>query len=101
MSCHAAAHEYGTVSFISDNDVDNFEWGGNIHNLNGTITGSVKKMRLADYVIEKVINRKIPKVNSTQPPSILMKMDIEGSELEVTTDLIVTGAMQVYGLKIF
>ncbi len=94
-----AAHDYGTVNFFSDNDMDNFEWGGNIHsdqrNLKGTITGTVKKMRLADYVFERVLTRKLPEVNSTLPPSVLMKMDIEGSELEVLTDLIVSGAMQV------
>jgi hypothetical protein len=42
-----------------------------------------------------LLTRKLPKVNSTRPPTVVMKMDIEGSELEVTTDLIVTGALQV------
>jgi hypothetical protein len=82
-----------------------FEWGGTIiheqRNWHGTITGTATKMRLADYVFERVLTRKLPKVNSTRPPSVVMKMDIEGSELEVTTDLIVSGAMQVYELIIF
>ena len=76
-----------------------FEWGGTIiqdqRSSKGTVTGTAKKMRLSDFVLEKVLTRKIPKVDSTRPPSVLMKMDIEGSELEVTTDLIVTGGMQV------
>jgi hypothetical protein len=84
---------------MSDNDMADFEWGGSIvqdqKSWTGTVTGLAKKMRLADFVLERVLTRKLPKVNSTKPPSVVMKMDIEGSELEVTTDLIVTGALQV------
>jgi FkbM family methyltransferase len=54
-------------------------------------------MRLSDYILERVATRTIPEVVSTREPSVLMKMDIEGSELEVIMDLILTGALQVQG----
>ena len=54
--------------------------------------------RLADYVLNKVNTRKIPHLLSAemlkQKPNVVMKLDIEGSELEVLTDLLVTGSLQ-------
>ena len=92
----AAAHDYGTIEFFSDNDMTHREWGGSIvAKSGGKATGTAKKMRLADYVIERILTRNIPESVSTRKPSILMKMDIEGSELEVLTDMIVSGALQV------
>lgn len=42
---------------------------------------------------EIVAQRSIDRSNATsQPPTVLMKMDIEGSEIEVLTDLLLTGA---------
>ena len=61
----------------------------------GTVTGTAKKMRLSDYVLQRVMTRDVPKPVSTRNPAILMKLDIEGSELEVLTDLIVSGGLQV------
>ena len=52
-------------------------------------------MRLSDYILERVMTRSVPEVVSSQSPSVLMKLDIEGSELEVLTDMIVSGALQV------
>ena len=95
----AAAHDYGLISFLSDNDLNNLEWGGNIiadqRNSQGTVSGTVKKMRLADYILERVMTRKIPESVNMEYPSVLMKVDIEGSELEVLIDMIVSGALQV------
>ena len=57
-----------------------------------------RMMRLADYVLQKVNTRKIPHSLSAevleQKPNVVMKLDIEGSELEVLTDLLVTGSLQ-------
>lgn len=95
----AAAHDYGTISFLTDNDLNNLEWGGSIvsdqRSNQGTVAGTVKKLRLADYVLERVKTRKIPESIPNEYPSVLMKVDIEGSELEVLTDMIVSGALQV------
>ena len=55
-------------------------------------------MRLSDYILYKVITRKLPNPLSAEvlgkKPSVVMKLDIEGSELEVLTDLLVTGSLQ-------
>ena len=59
---------------------------------------SFRLLRLSDYILKKVITRKLPddlddKVLEKKP-SVVMKLDIEGSELEVLTDLLVTGSLQ-------
>ena len=55
-------------------------------------------IRLSDYILKKVITRKLPSFLSLEAmnikPNVVMKMDIEGSELEVLTDLVVTGSLQ-------
>jgi hypothetical protein len=43
----------------------------------------------------KVKDREHSNVNLSHPRSVIMKMDIEGSEIEVLTDLITSGALQV------
>jgi hypothetical protein len=98
----AAAHDYGKVDFLTDNELEKLEWGGSIVSISDrrkkklSVAGTVKKMRLADYILERVITRKISKsAIHKSPPSILLKLDIEGSELEVLTDMIVSGALQV------
>jgi hypothetical protein len=43
----------------------------------------------------KVKDRELSNGNLSHPRSVIMKMDIEGSEIEVLTDLITSGALQV------
>ena len=58
-------------------------------------------MRLSDYVLQRVMTRDVPKPVSTRNPAILMKLDIEGSELEVLTDMIVSGGLQVKSSNVY
>jgi len=51
-------------------------------------------IRLSDFVLNTVMKRKIPNIGIPVKPVVLAKVDIEGSELEVLTDLLITGAMQ-------
>ena len=55
-------------------------------------------IRLADYILKKIVTRKLPAYLNMDDmelkPNVVMKMDIEGSELEVLSDLVVTGALQ-------
>ena len=57
-----------------------------------------RMIRLADYISNKVITRAIPQLLNTEilkeKPNVVMKLDIEGSELEVLPDLLVTGSLQ-------
>jgi len=96
----AAAHSYGLATFYSDADEKNYEWGASIVKSKKAIKpiGVAKMMRLSDYILQKVITRKLPNPLSAevleQKPNVVMKLDIEGSELEVLTDLLVTGSLQ-------
>merc|ERR1712018_880570 len=59
--------------------------------------GVARTIRLADFILQKVATRKLPYYSlgeMSKKPSVLMKMDIEGSELEVLTDLVSTGSLQ-------
>ena len=51
-------------------------------------------LRLSKFVNEVVAKRRIPKprISSPLPPSVVMKMDIEGSEVEVVPDLVLEGS---------
>ena len=51
---------------------------------------------MADFILQKVATRQLPYRlgELDRKPSVLMKMDIEGSELEVLTDLVATGSLQ-------
>lgn len=55
-------------------------------------------IRLSDYILQKVVNRQLPRsLTASQlerKPNVVMKLDVEGSELEILTDLLVTGALQ-------
>lgn len=57
-----------------------------------------RMIRLSDYILQKVVNRQLPRsLTASQlerKPNVVMKLDVEGSELEILTDLLVTGALQ-------
>jgi len=100
----AAAHSSGVATFYTDtlpgDQEKNNEWGASIVKSKKAFTpaGSAKMIRLSDYILHKVITRKLPKPLNVeeleQKPNVVVKLDIEGSELEVLTDLLVTGSLQ-------
>ena len=51
-------------------------------------------IRLADFLRDTVAKRRIPEVDPERPPRVVMKMDIEGSEVEVVADLITSGSIR-------
>ncbi len=57
--------------------------------------GTVSLVRLSSYILDVVSKRDLGRApDPLRPPAVLMKMDIEGSELEVVPDLLVTGALR-------
>ena len=60
----------------------------------------VNLIRLSDFINDVVANRIIPLTpadksgKDIKPPTVLMKIDIEGSELEVVSDLLFAGSLQ-------
>ena len=53
---------------------------------------TIKTMRVAKYVTDVVATRKLPPSAKVHRPRVLVKSDIEGAELEVVTDMLVSGA---------
>ena len=92
----------GQAYFYTDHEPENLEWGGNIiepvkyskgrFKMNKESKGqSVKLMKLSKFINKMVATRKLPDLNQDEhgSPKVLVKMDIEGSEVEVIPDLIV------------
>ena len=56
---------------------------------------NISVIRLSDFLINIVGRRKIPEpFFNNSPPRVVMKMDIEGSEVDVIPDLIYSGGLQ-------
>ena len=109
----------GKGTFFTDEAKAHNEWGGGIVRSNKNVKRTVKGrkikiqqhpvkqkanvfknfleialLRLSKFVNEVVATRRIPKprTSSPLPPSVVMKMDIEGSEVEVVPDLVLEGS---------
>eukprot|EP01134_Creolimax_fragrantissima_P007967 CFRG7967T1 len=88
----------GRVRFYSDLNEENFEWGGGIVKSRHTSNKKrdiVSVMRLASYINNVVAKREVAKeIDEKDPPMVIMKVDIEGSENDLIFDLAMTGALQ-------
>ena len=93
----------GYTFFYTDGLMEANEWGGSIlppelknNDLHGFDDGRVRLLRLAKFLREVVGPRKIPKLwNEDRMPTVLMKLDIEGSEIEVIPDILFSGGLGV------
>jgi len=65
------------------------------HALGGSEVMPIKMMRLAKFITDVVAKRKLPLSARVTKPRVVVKCDIEGGELGVVTDMVVTGAMEV------
>ena len=103
----AVSDHYESAQFYSDGEYHKYEWGGGIlpHALIRTAKDSsvndnyekVNVIRLGDFLKYVVGKRRIPKVDknsSRRPPRVVMKIDIEGSEIEVIPDLLFSGGLE-------
>ena len=58
----------------------------------------VNLIRLSDFIHHVVATRKIPNLESFEkefkPPTVIMKLDIEGSEVDVVSDLLFSGSLK-------
>ncbi|CAB4065656.1 unnamed protein product [Lepeophtheirus salmonis] len=92
----SAFTQKGGMDFWSDGQEESNELGGTIVKVgqNPSLNkGSVDLIRLSDLVLNQVNKR-----NKSEDGVVLLKMDIEGSELEVLTDLLLTGALSTINL---
>jgi len=96
----AVSNRAGTAAFYTDADKANLEWGSGIlspeiNNIANKTSSNVKLIRLSHYLNDVVGKRKIPKINTNSPkPKVIMKMDVEGSEVDIIPDLLFNGGLQ-------
>jgi len=54
----------------------------------------VQVMRIADFINRVVAKRRMPKHSDGElPPSVVMKLDVEGKEVDIVPDLVMSGAL--------
>ena len=107
LTATAVSDHYGTTQFYSDGQPEKYEWGGGIlpHSIikdahdNSTKDNyaKVNLVRLSDFLKVVVGKRRIPQPIDTykhKPPRVVMKVDIEGSEIEVIPDLLFSGGLE-------
>jgi len=100
----------GYADFYSDGAMAMKEWGGGIlsPDVNAIALEAQKSakpirlVRLSQFLLQTVGRRKLPPATKGQgPPRVLMKMDIEGSEIDVLPDILFNGGLSaVNGLMI-
>merc|ERR1712029_55133 len=54
----------------------------------------VQVVRFAKFITETVAKRRLPTSAEVIKPSVVIKADIEGAELKILPDMIMTGALQ-------
>ena len=93
----------GKAMYYSDENFGKLEWGGGLLSPDLSVKSKKPKkgannitvIRLSEFLKKTVSKRKLPiNIFVHDPPKVLMKMDIEGSEIEVISDIIFTGALQ-------
>jgi len=96
----AAAGDFdGYMEFHHNNDTINEEWGFSVKKLveGDAEIEKVPVLRLSSWIKHHITERRIPVspfgTDSNQIPTVVMKMDIEGSEYVVLPDLILSGAL--------
>ena len=106
----AVSDHYETAQFYTDGEYHKYEWGGGIlpnsvvrtakeDSANGNYE-KVSVIRLSDFLKHVVGKRRIPTIANKsshkrhKPPRVVMKMDIEGSEMEVIPDLLFSGGLE-------
>ena len=101
----------GSGTFYSDGDVKNELGGGILSPTVNKIALETKKspkpislVQLSQFLVHVVGKRKLPPSlpeAQQRPPKVLMKMDIEGSEIDVLPDILLNGGLSViHGLFI-
>jgi len=82
-----------TARFLpSEQTLDNLK---ETHALGGSEVVPIKMMRVAKFITDVVATRKLPLSAQVTKPRVVVKCDIEGGELGVVADMVVTGAMEV------
>ena len=104
----AVSDHAGQTRFFTDEAYEYMEWGGGIlpPSINKASMDVVKNRRKPKYnnvtliklseFLDKVVGKRMLPIKSSKyhPPRVVIKMDIEGSEVDVLSDLIFRGGLQ-------
>jgi len=102
MTETGVSNRSGYAQFYSDGAMAHKEWGGGIlsPDVNNIALESqksakpIKLVRLSQFLLETVGRRKLPPSPKGEgPPRVLIKMDIEGSEIDVLPDILFNGGL--------
>jgi len=88
----AITHDGGARFLPTDQTLESLK---QTHALGGSEVVEVKLMRVAKFITEVVATRRLPLSAEVEKPRVVAKVDIEGSELQVVTDMVLTGALAV------
>ena len=88
----------GVGVFLSDNDVRNNDWGSKVELLPKGVPepdDAIQVMNVAAWILTNVVHRRVPTdvSDSALPPSIVAKIDIEGSDENVFFAMISNGVL--------
>ena len=108
----AAGCDNGFVEFVPDLEPDardNAEWGASVKALSTVMSpasGAVVRMvGLPDWLEQHVLQRRLPRPDSSQPlsrpPTLLLKLDIEGADVGVLRCLLQSGALCAFAYVSF
>jgi len=91
VGAHQEETHYQAIDYAKKGD----GIGGQIRDNAGEGTTSVVSMRIAAFINHVVATRRIPKEEGGEelPPAVVMKLDVEGKEMEVIPDLVLSGAL--------
>lgn len=84
-------HDVGSM-FVKDNDT--VEEMGKQMKISSSFD-EISMIRFSDFLLKTVSTRKLPLKAAVETPRVVVKMDIEGAELEVVPDMFLTGAFRV------
>ena len=96
----AVSNREGTATFYTDADNKHLEWGSGIispemNKIANHTVSKVNLIRLSSFLQDVVGKRKIPEIGvKSLKPKVVMKMDVEGSEVDIIPDLVFTGGLQ-------
>eukprot|EP00798_Chlamydomonas_sp_ICE-L_P004461 gene4461-14614_t len=101
----AVYDQYTNVSLNPDLDPQHNSWAARLIRDNFTRPGRavviVPAVDMADFMLKEVIGRYIPPGESERPPSVVMKTDIEWTDVRVMSHLILQGVFchidEIYG----
>ena len=108
MTQSGVSDHNGISRFYTDKAYKKLEWGGgilhpkiikiakdNIMDKENSNFSKITLIRLSKFLKDVVGKRIVPVLPSqSSPPRVVMKMDIEGSEVDVIPDLIFNGGLQ-------